>query len=180
MKTIFDFNPSEIILSDYEYKYQPELTNKLDDFSGDIDQNVINEIVLWKVNRYAAIDYETINLLNKINKSDIEINIEIVGAIFLRLLHEDQKGVRLAMASTFLRFRNPKLYQIIDQRVYRFIYGKELKYDLKNINEQIVIYTDYLKKLKEICNKYNVEFEDSDRVFYSMDKLYNKQIKLRW
>jgi hypothetical protein len=36
------------------YKYQPELTGRLDRV-GDLDftQELINEIVLWKVNRYA-------------------------------------------------------------------------------------------------------------------------------
>ena len=89
----------------------------------------INEIILWKVNRYAAIDTETLKLINQIKKEDTQLNTELTCAILLRLLGKYQKGVRLAMASTILRFKNPKVYQIIDQRVYRFIYKEQiLKY----------------------------------------------------
>ena len=56
-----DFN-----LSEEEYKYQDELTTELDSFVGDFDQNLINKIVLWKINRYAKLDEETIKLLNGI------------------------------------------------------------------------------------------------------------------
>ena len=36
-----------------QYSYQPELTARLDNLeSVAIDQSLINEIVLWKVNRY--------------------------------------------------------------------------------------------------------------------------------
>ena len=34
------------------------------------------------------------------------------------------KGIDLAMASTILRFRNPNVFQIIDKRAYRAVYGK--------------------------------------------------------
>ena len=83
------------------------------------------------------------------------------------------------MASTILRFKNPNIYQIIDQRVYRFIYGKELKYSETNLNLQIIIYIDYLEKLKEVCGKYQIKFEDADRILYKMDKDYNKDLKLK-
>jgi hypothetical protein len=42
-------------LSDFlrQYKYQPELTKKLDDLEGvNLTPELLNEIVLWKVNRY--------------------------------------------------------------------------------------------------------------------------------
>ena len=116
----------------------------------------MNEIILWKVNRYAKFNEETINLLNKISRNDENLNQNLTGDILLNLLK--QKGVRLAMASTILRFKNPKVYQIIDQRVYRFIYGKELEYSETNLNLQIVIYIDYLEKLKEVCEKYQIKF----------------------
>ncbi len=101
----------------------------------------------------------------------------MTGDILLNLLK--QKGVRLAMASTILRFKNPKFYQIIDQRVYRFIYGKELNYSETNLNLQIVIYLDYIEKLKEVCQKYQIKFEEADRILYKMDKEYNKDLKLK-
>lgn len=173
MLTINEITPSSDDLENSVYNYQNELTSKLDKLDTDFDQEIINEIVLWKVNRYAAIDNETLNLINQIKKEDAQLNPELTGAILLRLLGKEQKGVRLAMASTILRFKNSKVYQIIDQRVFRFLYGRELKYSETNINEQITIYLDYLQKLKEVCVQHNVNFETTDRVFYTMDKIHN-------
>ncbi|MDO9154127.1 MAG: hypothetical protein Q7U47_10575 [Paludibacter sp.] len=178
MQTIFEFSLTDIDCNSYDYKYQPEQTEALDLIDTDFNQEIINQIVLWKVNRYAPIDVETMKLINRISKKDTEIDIALLGEIFLHLLHYSQKGIRLAMVSTILRFKNPKVYQIIDQRVYRFLFGKELKYDLKDINMQICLYTDYLDKMKEACQLYNVEFENADRVFFAMDKKFNKDIKL--
>lgn len=173
MVTINEITPSADDIQNSSYSYQNELTAKLDGLDTDFDQETINEIVLWKVNRYAAIDNDTLNLINQINKSDTQLNPELTGAILLRLLGKEQKGIRLAMASTILRFKNPTIYQIIDQRVFRFLYGRELKYSETNINEQITLYLDYLQRLKEVCSEHNVDFAIADRVFYSMDKIYN-------
>jgi hypothetical protein len=178
MLTINNLTPTELDFENSNYSYQTELTSKLDNLNSDFDQDIINEIVLWKVNRYASVDNDTLNLLNQIKKTDTILNPELTGAILLKLLHKDQKGIRLAMASTILRFKNPTIYQIIDQRVYRFIYGAELKYSETDINQQITIYFDYLKKLKQICLDHNIKFEIADRIFYSMDKVYNSDIKL--
>ncbi len=177
MKSIFEITPNEKDLDISTFIYQVELTKKLDNINSDFNQEILNEIVLWKVNRYAKFDEETINLLNKINRNDESLNQNLTGDILLNLLN--QKGVRLAMASTILRFKNPKIYQIIDQRVYRFIYGNELKYSETNLNLQIVIYIDYLEKLNEVCEKYQIKFEDADRILYKMDKDYNKDLKLK-
>lgn len=177
MKSIFEITPNEKDLDISTFIYQVELTKKLDNINSDFNQEILNEIVLWKVNRYAKFDEETINLLNKINRNDESLNQNLTGDILLNLLN--QKGVRLAMASTILRFKNPKIYQIIDQRVYRFIYGNELKYSETNIKSQIIIYLDYLEKLNEVCEKYQIKFEDADRILYKMDKDYNKDLKLK-
>lgn len=179
MRTVFEFSPTDIDCDSYDFKYQPELTEVLDGIDTDFNQDIINQIVLWKVNRYAPIDVETLKLINRISKKETEIDTALLGDIFLRLLHTSQKGIRLAMASAILRFKNPKVYQIIDQRAYRFLFGKELKYDLKDINMQICLYTDYLDKMKDACKLYNVEFENADRVFYAMDKEFNKELKLK-
>lgn len=177
MKTIFEITPSEEDLDISSFKYQVELTKKLDNLNSDFNQEILNEIILWKVNRYAEFDKETINLLNKINPKSENIEMALTGDILLKLL--DKKGVRLAIASTILRFRNPKVYQIIDQRVYRFIYGEELKYTESNKNLQINIYLDYINKLKEVCVKYSIKFEEADRILYKMDKIYNRDLKLK-
>ena len=55
IKTIFDYD-FKIISDDYEFKYQESLTKKLDSSTEDFSQEKLNEIVLWKVNRYAEFD----------------------------------------------------------------------------------------------------------------------------
>lgn len=170
--------PSISDVKNSNYKYQPELTSKLDWLDSDFNQNIINEIILWKVNRYAEIASETLNFINKIKKSDKIIDLNLTNDILLKLLDKKQKGVRLAMASTILRFKNPSIYQIIDQRVYRFIYGEELKYSETDITQQIDIYLRYLTELRNVCNDYNIDFESADRILYSMDKEYNSDQNL--
>ena len=146
IKTIDDDDVKEKL--NYEklknkYKYQEELTPKLDELEADFNQEIINEIALWKVNRYVLMQEDTLELLNKIKKSDDKLNEDLTKQILERLLEKHQKGIQLAMASTILRFKNPSIYQIIDQRVYRFIYGKPLKYP-NTIDEQINLYLKYL------------------------------------
>ncbi|SFB86234.1 hypothetical protein [Kaistella jeonii] len=81
------------------------------------------------------------------------------------------------MASTILRFKNPSVYQIIDQRVYRFIYGQNLPLYFSNAQKQIELYLD---KLKGVCEKKNIDFTLSDRILYQMDKHHNKGEKIRY
>lgn len=173
MKTIFDidYNSEEI-----EFDYQSKLTRRLDIISGDFDQSIINEIVLWKINRYAELNESALDLLNQINKRSKKINIELTKKVLEALLNT--KGIKIPIASTILRFKNPKLYQIIDQRAYRFIYKKELKIPNRTAG-QINLYLDYLSKLKEVCAECNIPFHHSDRILYSLDKKHNKNDKLK-
>lgn len=179
LKTIHDPD-FEIKLSDNEFTYQENLTGKLDAMDADFDQDIINEIVLWKVNRYAALSLETLALLNQVTKSSV-FNLELTREILAQLLKE--KGIQLPMASTILRFKHPKIYQIIDQRVFRFIYGKELELSTtkseKNIQQTIEIYLRYLSDLRELASKHHFPFEQADRILYTIDKDRNKHIKLK-
>lgn len=162
-----------------EYKYQKDLTPKLDKINDKFNQSIINEIVLWKVNRYVELNDKTLDLINKISKADTAVDRVLTEQILLNLLNKDQQGVRLAMASTILRFKNPNIYQILDQRVYRYIFGKRLKYSLTNIDEQIKIYFDYLDKLKQVCKDYKIDFKTADRLLYLLDKKHNEKVNLK-
>lgn len=161
---------------DYNYNFQTDLTNKLDEFDWDFNQEIINEIVLWKVNRYSKVDNETISLINKISKDDFYINLEIVKKLMLNLLNT--KWIKLPIASTILRFKNPSIFQIIDQRVYRIIYWKKFNVIWLNNEELIELYFKYLKDLKEICVKYWIDFTNSDRILYALDKKFNRSQKI--
>jgi len=176
-------NDKEVCLesSDFEFNYQVSLTKKLDASVNVVNQELINEIVLWKVNRYAEFDESTLNALNSNRLKSKEIDIDYTKEVLNQLLY--QKGVQLPMASTILRFINPDVYQIIDQRVYRILYnGKSLK--LKSINneknnkEQTEIYLQYLTDLREFAEILLIPFRDADRILYKADKRINKDVKL--
>ena len=167
--------------SDFEFNYQPDLTGILDLVNSEFDQNSINEIVLWKVNRYVSLSPDSLKCLNSIDRNSKSLDIEQTQKVLTFLLNT--KGIQLPMASTILRFRNPHIYQIIDQRVFRLIYnGNVLKIksvnSTKNNQEQILMYLDYLVDLRGVCEKFNIPFESSDRVLYMADKRVNKQSKL--
>ena len=157
------------------------MTEKLDIVENDFDQVLINEIVLWKVNRYAKLQHDLLDKLNSIKKSDTIINEELTRSILRGLL--STKGIQLPMASTILRFKNPKLYQIIDQRVYRIIYGENLNLGYNQNNkkndEQIEMYLSYLVKLRSVSAAHNVKFELSDRILFMADKDLNKDEPLK-
>jgi len=171
-----------------EYKYQDSLSKKLENYKGEFDQNTINEIVLWKTNRYADISSmdSNIKLLDVINSIDPlwtvnEYNENFTREVISKLLAID--GIRLAMASTILRFRNPKIYQILDQRVYRFLLNQNYELPLtkgnkipdNNANESAETYVVYLAKLKHFCTEHNVSFSESDKVLYLVDKKVGKE-----
>ncbi len=176
IKTIFN-RDSDNIPKITEYKVIENLTTKLDNFKSDFNQEIINEIVLWKVNRYAELDSFTLDILNKIQNNETELNLNLTSDVLKKLL--ETKGIRLAMASTILRFKNPNIYQIIDQRVYRYIYGEVFNDESNNIEKQSKLYFDYLVKLREICIQFKIKFEESDRILYLMDKTDNKDYHLK-
>jgi thermostable 8-oxoguanine DNA glycosylase len=174
MKSINDDDFS-ILPEDLYFSYQKDLTEKLDNSVNSFDQSILNEIVLWKVNRYAKFSESIVTKINSINVTSNSLDEELTIKILNELLAV--KGVQLPMASTILRFKNPKIYQIIDQRVYRILYNTKLKIPF-NKEGQIKLYLEYLNKLKSVCEKMGIDFEKSDRILYMADKRLNKDIGL--
>lgn len=157
----------EIKSEDFPFKYQENLTPKLDAITREFDQNIINEIVLWKVNRYAGLSKDSLTLINSISTSSEVINEELTKDVLSSLIAEP--GIQLPMASTILRFRNPKIYQIIDQRVYRILFGEKYKQE-KDVANQIEKYLGYLKKIRKESTRLGISFEKADRILYLLDK----------
>lgn len=157
------------------YKYQPKLTEKLDSIGNKtIDQNLLNEIVLWKVNRYLECDNETFESLNSFQNLH---NGEHRKACEIILKMLDFKGADIAMVSTILRFRNPYVFPIIDKRAYRALYGEKLPiYSGMKPKEKTNIYLDYIDKMIEFCNSHSVDFKVADRLLYQFDKEANGKL----
>lgn len=76
IKTINDIVPDADDLRNLKYNYQPELTLKLDSVDSDFDEHIINEIVLWKINRYANLDSGLLKSINGIKKGDKQKGID--------------------------------------------------------------------------------------------------------
>lgn len=157
-------------MADNSFKYEPELTGKLDNFrkNDKFTRSTFDEITLWKVSRYPHIDEKIIEAVNKLAQYNTldEAMDSLKNALELLL---QAKGVRLAMASTYLRFRNPQVFQIIDQRVYRQVYKTDLKVPHK-IEDQIELYVQYLRDLRLRCIEKGQDFFSADRVFYLEDR----------
>ncbi len=154
------------------YRYQPSLTNRLDNL-GDLEfsQELINLIVLWKVNRYVE---SGVGILKDLNALKVLMQGEHRKAEKHLCSLLKTRGIDLPMASTILRFRNPKVFQIIDSHAYRAVY--DCKYPLYSSTpdrEKVRIYFDYLDELLKLCESKGLAFETLDRLLYQFDKDVN-------
>jgi len=161
-------------ISDYEY--QVDLTNRLDNLSEiNFDQKLINEIVLWKVNRYVSLTEDMLrkldslkNLQNGDHRKSRKVLDQLLKA----------RGVDLPMASTILRFRNPQVFQIIDRHAYRAVYGKKYPlYSYHSNSRKINLYFEYLDELIKIAQNRNLEYDILDRLLYIFDKQLNGSLQ---
>lgn len=156
------------------FEYLPDVTDELDKLQHSrFDINTIREITLWKLDRYVCLTDDVIEKLNTL-KSLTQLDEEKTTVVLDALLKS--KGVRLPMASTYLRFINPQVYQIIDARAYRAAFDYKVNEVLssQDISKLIDIYIEYIEKLREIAQKgyhgLRVKFEDLDRFLYDIDK----------
>ena len=161
-----------------DYKYQPQLTSKLDEL-GDtpFTQEIINEIVLWKVDRYA---HPTASILSNLDKlTTLTKGEHRKGQSVLESLL-DVQGIALPMASTILRFRNPSVFQIIDRHAFWAIYGRKYPiYPATSSSRKVSVYFDYLDELIDLCERRKVRFETIDRLLYEFDKQENPPLSKR-
>ena len=81
------------------------------------------------------------------------------------------------MASTFLRFRNTKAFQIIDRHAYRAVYGEDYPlYHSSSDDAKIDLYFCYLDDLHALAGSKRVDFKILDRVLYVFDKKFNGKL----
>jgi hypothetical protein len=157
------------------YDNQPDLTGRLDELDDTkFTQQIINEIVLWKVNRYVSLTPELLRQIGQLQR--LKPNEHRKGESVLAALLECH-GVDLAMASTILRFRNRAVFQIVDRRAYRAVYGTEYPLSTKfAINRKVSLYFGYLDALVDLCAAKGLAFETIDRVLYKFDQAKNGKL----
>ena len=158
-----------------KYEYQESLTDRLDNIEKlSFNQSLLNEIVLWKVNRFVELDndiFREINELKELTFGEYEKGEHVLKHLI------EINGIDLPLASAILRFRNPKVFQIIDRHAYRAVYGKRYPlYTKTNPERKINLYFDYLNKLAYLCNEKNLDFETIDRLLYQFDKDENGKL----
>jgi len=158
-----------------DYRFQPALTESLDALGPQpFTQEIVNEIVLWKLDRYVKLSPDALAALNSVTAFPPESH-RSAGDTLAILLGE--RGVDLPMASTFLRFRNRKASQIIDRHAYRAVYGQD--YPLYSTSTDILkikLYFSYLDDLFALAESKNVAFELLDRVLFIFDKQVNGKL----
>jgi hypothetical protein len=172
-----DASELESFLADY--KVYPALTARLDAFHGDYDAKTINEIVLWKLSRYVELPDSLLRLLNTV-RSLLLGQHEQARELITDL--QNVVGVQIAMASTFLRFANPEVFQIMDGHAYRAVYGTTLEDRLKiekTAGARTKLYLKYLEDLRDLCEKKGIRFNDADRILFEFDKQTNPPLKPR-
>lgn len=144
------------------------------------NQDIINEIVLWKLNRRPQINEKVIEAIYKLEviKTPIEaIDSELTRDVLMLLLNS--RGMKLPMASTVLHFYYPDIFPIIDQRAYRELYGKEYP-NTKGKNQKLIdLYVQYIID----CNNFHQEmcpeipFSKLDKILYQIDKEKGNHVK---
>ena len=157
-----------------DYEYQPELTRRLDDLKEAtvITQSLINEIVLWKLDRYVSLDGGQLSQIATVAALKPREHRKALPVLEELL---EVHGVDLPMASTLLRFRNPAVFQIIDRHAYRALYGRDFKLSTKT-SKKIEAYFEYLDDLRRLCDMKGLPFETSDRALYIFDKKTNGRL----
>jgi thermostable 8-oxoguanine DNA glycosylase len=154
------------------YKHQPDLTARLDSLAdAPFSEETINEIVLWKINRYAQVPKGVRNSLHALRRLSSKEHTK-AEPVLLSLLRCD--GVDLAMASTFLRFQNAEVFQIIDRHAYRAAFGKPYAlHSSTPAKTKISTYFMYLDVLHLLAASSGEAFRDLDRILYIFDKERN-------
>lgn len=172
--TVFNYksDPTEFL---DDYRYQLKLTKNLDELNdAQFNQELLNKIVLWKLNRYVVIGPELFKELDSLISLERGAHRRC-STILIKLLNT--KGVDLPMASTILRFRNPEVFQIIDRHAYRVVYGRKYPlYPMSSIRRKTDVYFDYLDKLVDLSKVKNLEFKTLDRLLYQFDKQLNGKL----
>ncbi len=176
-----DFNN---ILERYSYADDKEIIERIKNSSGENERenrDIINSIVLWKINRQVNVNTKLFASLKKLKISPDLFNEKEkeVESIAIGLL--ETNGIKIAMASTILKMFYPETFPIIDQRAYRELYGEELpEFYGKNANKKYVeLYFKYIKDCcsynEKVCP--NIKFKDVDKILYQLDLEKGNSVK---
>ena len=180
-------NDPTLVLKQYKYENGDFIYARLDSLkNANVSElnDILNTIILWKINRTVHVSDDTLTELYQVRTIDTPTDIlngqhkESVKTLLIKLLKS--KGVRLAMASTFLHFFNPAVFPIFDQRAYRVIYLQDYQASTNQV-DNADLYLDYIEK----CVNYyrtnlsgsGISFSDIDKYLYQLDIEAGNKVK---
>ena len=171
------------VLQRYHYQDGAEIFERIsaaDKENYQENKDIINEIVLWKINRMPQITPQVIEEIYDLaaikdpmeaseNQATFSVIVKLLGA----------KGIRLPMASTILHFYHPALYPIIDQRAYRELYREEYPKYLIKKEALAQLYMQYVRDCYAFQQKNcpDILFEQIDKILYQLDKEKGNKVK---
>ena len=157
-----------------------ERITKADKTNYQENTDIINSIVLWKMNRRPQVSENVIDAIYMLKtiKTPMEaVESELTAQVVAELLRS--KGMQLPMASTVLHFYYPDIYPIIDQRAYRELYGEEYPKNTFKVEKLVALYVKYIAD----CYRYHQEncpeipFAKMDKLLYQLDKEKGFKVK---
>lgn len=160
---------------DRTFSYLPDVTARLDEHSGEIDEAFVKDVVLWKLNRFPDVDEQLLSKLRQLPRDAHAISESHISDVVQSLTR--RRGFGLPMASAVLRFINREAFQIIDRRAYRVLTGKNYR-EPKSPKAKADYYLNYLSCLCDLCQRVPIKFSQADRVLYELDKRVNKNTTL--
>ena len=177
-------NNYEDALKNYTYDHGDKILSRIKNNKKIEDQqDIINMIILWKINRQAKLDVAVLKKLLQVHKIQFDSlcnnkkTEDQVKDLLSSLIQT--KGIRLPMASTILHFYNPETFPIIDQRAYRELYKKEApRFTEKNSCDIYIKYVkDCYKYWEDNCKCVGIGFSDTDKILYQLDKNENNPVR---
>lgn len=165
------------ILNKYQYASSDSIIERIGhcDFTNEVEaDDIINSIVLWKIDRQVKLDKTLILRIKNLScdkVEQIEQHKNEVRDILLSLLKTN--GIKIAMASTILKMFKPYAFPIIDQRAYRVIYNRDfpMYYGKSSHNKYIDLYLQYIKDCSffQQTSCPNIPFDKMDALLYQID-----------
>ncbi len=175
------------VLKKYKYNSVDSIRKRVDECDNNSEdelKNIINEIVLWKLNRMVFVDKMTTSKLielKNIKSAEDAITVDKDKVIMSMTCLLNSKGIRCPMASTIMHFFNPNVFPIFDQRAYRVIYKLDYKTS-NNAKENVKMYMDYLEKCIIYYKNNNLDiffpFSEIDKYLYQLDKEIGNKVKM--
>lgn len=171
------------ILERFTYDDETEIMDRIskaDKTNYQENADIINSIVLWKMNRRPQVSetlIEAIYMLKAIKTPIEAVASELTAKVVTELLCS--KGMRLPMASTVLHFYYPDIYPIIDQRAYRELYGEEYPKNTSKVETLVALYVKYIGDCYQYQQKNcsEIPFAKIDKVLYQLDKEKGFKVK---